>query len=945
MTIQSEAQLEESLMRQLAGQGYERVAIKDESDLVSNLKAQLEKHNDTTYSEAEFKQILNHLAKGNVFDKAKTLRDKFALRRDDGSSHLVEFLQMNKWCQNQFQVANQISNEGDYLNRYDVTILINGLPLVQIELKRAGIELKEAFNQVNRYRRHSYSANYGLFDFVQIFVISNGVNTKYYANTVGYGNTKKASFKFTSFWADKANQKITCLEQFANVFLERCHIAKMISKYMVLTTNKTILVLRPYQFYAVEAIVDKVENSVHGGYIWHTTGSGKTLTSFKASQLLINNPNVEKVVFVVDRKDLDNQTIREFNSFKEGSVDTTTNTANLVKQFNDPNTKLIVTTIQKLNTAISRERHALKMEAHRDKKMVFIFDECHRSQFGETHKRITEYFNNYQMFGFTGTPIFAENASGNELGKRTTKDLFGDRLHEYTIVDAINDENVLKFSVEYYSGVKYNGRDLEDEKVEGIDVREVFVSDDWVAQNVDFIIKNHDRKTKSREFTAMFAVSSVEVLAKYYKEFKKQKESGKHNLRVATIFSYTANEEDKDADGILDEDAMPDDGRVNMHSRDMLESFIGDYNQMFGVNYTTKDSTSFYDYYRNIADRVKAREIDILLVVNMFLTGFDSKTLNTLYVDKNLKYHGLIQAYSRTNRILNETKSHGNIVAFRNLRKNTNEALRLFADKDANEQVFMRPYLEYAEEFNKQLGVLRGIASSPDAVDSLIAEEHKEKFVKAFRELLKLKNILVSFTEFRFDDLEIGDQEFEEFKSKYLDVYESVATSSGEKVSILADLDFELELVKRDEVNVGFILRLIAQMVGASDSKQNEVKKSIDQLMNGEVELRSKRELIERFLKNNLPKIEQSDDVEREFYEFLDTERQAEFDKLCQENDIDKTKAERIVARYLASGHQPRDHELSILLNVQPKLLERESILTKLRSSLKKFFGTFVDGV
>lgn len=945
MTIQSESQLEESLMQQLASQGYERVAIKDESDLVKNLKVQLEKHNDTTYSEAEFKQILNHLAKGNVFDKAKALRDKFALRRDDGSSHLVEFLQMDKWCQNQFQVANQISNEGDYLNRYDVTILINGLPLVQIELKRAGIELKEAFNQVNRYRRHSYSANYGLFDFVQIFVISNGVNTKYYANTVGYGNTKKASFKFTSFWADKANQKITRLEQFANVFLERCHIAKMISKYTVLTTNKTLLVLRPYQFYAVEAIVDKVESSARGGYIWHTTGSGKTLTSFKASQLLINNPNVEKVVFVVDRKDLDNQTIREFNSFKEGSVDTTTNTANLVKQFNDPDTKLIVTTIQKLNTAISRERHALKMEAHRDKKMVFIFDECHRSQFGETHKRITEYFNNYQMFGFTGTPIFAENANSNDLGKRTTKDLFGDRLHEYTIVDAINDENVLKFSVEYYSGVKYNGRDLEDEKVEGIDVHEVFVSDNWVAQNVDFIIKNHDRKTKSREFTAMFAVSSVEVLAKYYAEFKKQKEAGKHNLRVATIFSYTANEEDKDADGILDEDVMPDDGKVNMHSRDILEKCIGDYNQMFGVNYTTKDSTSFYDYYRNIADRVKAREIDILLVVNMFLTGFDSKTLNTLYVDKNLKYHGLIQAYSRTNRILNETKSHGNIVAFRNLRKNTNEALRLFADKDANEQVFMRPYLEYAEEFNKQLSVLRDIADSPDAVDSLIAEEHKEEFVKAFRELLKLKNILVSFTEFRFDDLAISDQEFEEFKSKYLDIYESVAADPGEKVSILADLDFELELVKRDEVNVGFILRLIAQMVGASDSKQSEIKKSIDQLMRGEVELRSKRELIERFLKHNLPKIEHSDDVEREFYEFLDAERQAEFDKLCQENDINKTKAERIVARYLASGHQPRDHELSMLLNTRPKLLERESILTKLRSSLKKFFGTFVDGV
>lgn len=945
MTIQSESQLEKILLKQLISQGYKRVIIKNEADLVVNLKRQLEIHNQTTLSEAEFKKILNHLSKGNVFDKAKTLRDQFSLARDDGTHKNIEFLQMDKWCQNQFQVANQISNHGDYLNRYDVTILINGLPLVQIELKRAGIELKEAFNQVNRYRRHSYSTNYGLFDFIQLFVISNGVNTKYYANTVGYDNNKKASFKFTNFWADKDNHKITRLERFAETFLERCHLAKMICKYTVLATNKTVLVLRPYQFYAVEAIVDKVENSTKGGYVWHTTGSGKTLTSFKASQILVSNPNMHKVVFVVDRKDLDNQTIREFNSFKEGSVDATTNTRNLVKQFNDPNTKLIVTTIQKLNTAISRERHQLKMESQRDLKIVFIFDECHRSQFGETHKRITQYFRNYQLFGFTGTPIFKDNASGNQLGKRTTRDLFGDRLHKYTILDAINDDNVLRFSVEYYSGLKYQGRQFDDEKVEGIDIQEVFQSDKWVEQNVDFILKNHRRKTKDGEFTAIFAVSSVDVLTKYYDMLKQKRLAGEHNLKIATIFSYNANEDDKDADGLLDNDIQLETGQVNQHSRDKLESYIADYNQMFGTNYTTKDSTSFYDYYRNIADRIKACEIDILLVVNMFLTGFDSKTLNTLYVDKNLKYHGLIQAYSRTNRILNEKKSHGQIVAFRNLRHNTNEALRLFANENAEEIVFSKPYVDYVSEFNQRVAKMRLIVADPDAVDLLFGEEQKENFVKAFRELLKLKNILVSFSDFVIDDLDVDEQEFEEFKSKYLDIYESIKRDEAEKVSILADLDFELELIKRDEINVSFIVRLMTQMIGADQSKQDEIKHLIDNHMKGEIELRSKRELIERFLQNNLPKIEQASDVEREFYQFVDQEKKLYFEKMCHDYQIDKVRAEQIIARYLSSGHQPRDHEIDRALLIKPKILERDGVLAKIRETIRQFLQVFVDGI
>lgn len=944
MTTQSEAQLEEQLIKQLVAQGYERVLIADEADLVNNLKKQIEIHNEVSLSENEFKQILNHLSKGNVFDKAKTLRDKLSLARDDGTHKNIEFLQLEKWCQNRFQVANQISNEGDYKNRYDVTILINGLPLVQIELKRAGIELKEAFNQVNRYRRHSYGAGHGLFGFIQLFIISNGVNTKYYSNTIGYSNNHKESFKFTSFWADKNNNKISRLSAFTETFLEPCHIAKMICKYMVLTSNKTIMVLRPYQYHAVEAIVDKVENSKTGGYIWHTTGSGKTLTSFKASQILINNPHIHKVLFVVDRNDLDNQTIREFNNFREGSVDATTNTRNLVKQFNDPNVKLIVTTIQKLNTAISREQHQIKMEAGRDQKNIFIFDECHRSQFGETHKKITQFFNNYQMFGFTGTPIFAENASGNELGKRTTKDLFGDCLHKYVITDAIRDENVLKFSVEYYTGVKYHGDDLEDVKVEGINIGEVYEDEKWIRQNINFIIQNHNRKTKDRDFTAILATPSVPVLMKYYDIFKEKKEAGEHNLKIATIFTYSANEDDKIADGMLDEEVDLNSDKLSQHSRDKLESYVADYNQQFGTNYTTKDSKSFYDYYRNISDRVKSREIDILIVVNMFLTGFDSKTLNTLYVDKNLKYHGLIQAYSRTNRILNETKSQGNIVVFRNLRKATNDALRLFANKNAKEDIFLKPYEDYRDLFNQQVAKMRELVANPDAVDLLQTEAEKEQFVKDFRELLKLKNVLVSFAGFHFDDLDLDGQEFDEFKSKYLDIYDSTVRNI-EKVSILNDLDFELELVKRDEINVGFILRLIAQMVGANEEKKNEIHNSINNFMRSEVELRSKRELIEKFIAQNLPKIENSSDVEIEFKDFWSQEQTREARSICELNDISEAKFNRSIGVYLSSGRTPRDYEIADMLEKKPSILQRSKIIAKVKEVILDFIKTFIDGM
>ena len=948
MTTQSEQTLEQNLLAQLQAMKYERVEVADEVALLANLKTQLEKHNHTTFSNKEFASVLNHLSKGTVFERAQTLRDKFHLVRDDGSSFYVEFFNQKQWCQNQFQVTNQTTMDGNYINRYDVTILINGLPLVQIELKRRGLELKEAFNQTNRYQRHSYSAGAGLFQFIQIFVISNGVNTKYYANN------RKQSFKFTSYWTDKANNKITDLHEFAAEFLEPCHIAKMIANYTVLAETKTLMLLRPYQYYAVEAIVDKVKNSKDGGYIWHTTGSGKTLTSFKASQILTKLPDIYKVVFVVDRNDLDTQTIREFNSFKEGSVDTTDNTATLVKQFGS-DSKLIVTTIQKLNNAISNSRHALKMDKLKDEKIVFIFDECHRSQFGETHRRITEYFTNHQLFGFTGTPIFKDNAGGNALGKRTTRDLFGERLHEYVITNAIADENVLKFSVEYVG--KYRQKEGSannvDIDVEAIDTRELMESPDRLEKIADYILAHHDAKTHNRDYSAIFAVSNVDTLAKYYDLLQKKQAGVARPLRIATIFSYTANEDDKDADGNLETDVSAE-GAVNEHSRDKLDRFIGDYNKTFGTNYSTRDSKSFYSYYRDIGAKLKNREkedkpddrIDILLVVNMFLTGFDAKKVNTLYVDKNLRYHGLLQAYSRTNRILNETKSQGNIVVFRNLKSATDKSLELFANTAAKEQIFLAPYEEYVEKFNKALAGLHSIAAQPHDVDMLLGEEAELEFVTAFRELLRLKNILVSFSDFSFDDTGITEQTFDDFKSKYLDIYDKVRQArEKDKVSILEDVDFELELVRRDEVNVDYILKLIARLVGATDEQRNEITKTIFTTISGDATLRSKRDLIEKFINSTIPQIQDSDEVEDRFAKFWNEEKQAELERIASEEGIVAEKLEKLIDRYVFTNRKPKQTDFADTLATKPGILQRNTILKRISARFGKFVETFVDGV
>ena len=936
MNRESEAALENKLVEQLVALGYENIMVKDILDVEANLRVQLGKHNQTTFTDKEFKQILNHLNKGNIFEKAKTLRDKMQLTRDSGDKNWIEFLDIHKWCKNLFQVAQQITVEGKYKNRYDVTLLINGLPLVQIELKRRGLELKEAFNQIKRYQLHSYG---GLFDYIQCFVISNGVNTKYYASN------RNPEFKQTFFWSDVKNKNITQLEAFTNIFLEPCHISKMITQYTVLhETDKVLMVLRPYQCYAIETIINRVKDSDKNGYIWHTTGSGKTLTSFKASKILTILPDIKKVVFVVDRKDLDTKTISEFNQFKKGSVDGTENTRALVRQFADDDTKLIVTTIQKLNNAISHNRHQSVMRKLKDEKIILIFDECHRSQFGDTHARIKQHFNNTQMFGFTGTPIFAKNS----IGQRTTKDLFDDQLHSYVITDAIRDENVLQFSVEYVG--KYRHKDSRNEidiEVEAIDVKELMESSQRAEKIVDYILDHHDRKTHSQEFTAMFCVSSIDALIRYYEIFKKKQAGSKHDLKIATIYSYRANEDLKQVDDLSEADGLvtTKPKKINVHARDKLEEFIAGYNQMFGTNYST-DSDRYYSYYKDIAKRVINQEVDILLVVNMFLTGFDSKYLNTLYVDKNLRYHGLIQAYSRTNRILNDKKSQGNIIVFRNLKKNTDEAVQLYSDKDAQEIIFRAPYEDQVQTFNQALAVLYAITPTVESVNALETEDDELEFVQSFREVIRLMNELVSSADFKFEDLKIDEQSFEDYKSKYLDIYDRVRTDKQkEQVSILNDVDFQTELTHRDDINVAYILKLVTKLKDTQDVEAaQKQRQQISELLSSDVELRSKRELIEKFIDSNLPKIESSDEVTEAFKTYWSKEEQKAFSQLCKVEGIDSDKLEKVITNFRWIEREPTSEEIAAMLNEQPKVLDTIRVVDRVKTKIMDLIDTFLTG-
>lgn len=948
MTSQSEQILENTLITQLQANGYEKVNIKDENELLLNLKSQLEKHNKKVFSDSDFKQILNHLTKtNNVFEKAKILRDRFSFKNDKNELVYIEFLNMDYWCQNEYQVTNQITIEGSHKNRYDVTILINGLPLVQIELKRRGLELKEAYNQINRYQKHSFSASTGLFNFIQLFVISNGVNTKYYSN---FGN-KQPDFKQTFYWTDDNNKRISQLENFTTTFLEKCHLSKMITKYTVLhETDKMLMVLRPYQFFAVERIIDRVKTSNKNGYIWHTTGSGKTLTSFKASQILSQLPKVDKVVFCVDRQDLDYQTSKEFNQFSPDCVDTTNNTSTLVKQFNDNNNKLIVTTIQKLYNAVTKEYHLKTMDNLKDKKIVFIFDECHRSQFGDTHKKIKSYFTNYQMFGFTGTPIFLENAISKASQKNTTKLLFEEQLHQYVITDAIKDENVLRFSVEYVGKYrqKENSKNEIDIEVEAIDTTELMESPQRLDKIANYIIQQHPIKTHNGTFTAMFCINSVETLIKYFDLFRKLKEEGKHNLRTATIFSYGAN--DNAIDGLSDIDfndfnhvAEPSEDYASYFKRDKLEQYIQEYNIQYNTNYSTKDGQQYYNYYKDIAQRVRSKQIDLLFVVNMFLTGFDSKSLNTLFVDKNLKYHGLIQAYSRTNRILGEKKSQGNIIVFRNLKKATDDAIALFSSKEAKEVIIMRPYVNYINDMNEAFQNLIKITPTIDDVDDLVSEDDELEFIKAFREIIRLKNIMASFADFSFDDIEMDERTFDNFKSKYLDLYYKVRNSNTkEKASILNEVDFEVELLHRDDITVAYILILLTKLKNSTPEEKERKQKEILDIIAGETKLRSKRELVEKFIIENLPLINQ-ESIEEEYNIFMDNEKLKAFNDLVEVEHLNSSKLKKLVEDYLFSQRMPSKQEVVEIMNIQPSVLTRSAVGETLLNKFINFVDTFFD--
>ncbi|ENU30306.1 hypothetical protein F991_01698 [Acinetobacter sp. CIP-A165] len=959
MTVQSEFQLENELIAQLQGLGYATVTIKDESQLLSNLKTQIECVNGLApLSETEWKQAISFLNTGTVFERAKNLRDQFPVKFDDGTSKHIFFLSDDP-SKNVYQVTNQITLDHRDFNgrtsRFDVTLLVNGLPLVQIELKKRGMEIAEAFNQTQRYIREAYWAGQGLFGFIQLFIISNGANTRYYSN----GTT---GIEFAFPWADVKNKHINEIVDFADAFLNHAHLTDMLTQYMVmLETSKSLMVLRPYQIYAVQKIIAHVQNSEQNGYIWHTTGSGKTLTSFKASQLIMQMPDVEKVLFVVDRNDLDTQTSREFNAFKAESVDSTDSTHTLVKQLDQRHDKLIVTTIQKLNRAISTDRYLEHINYLKDKKVVFIFDECHRSQFGDTHQNIKKFFSNAQMFGFTGTPIFEENSQSKAGLKLTTDYLFNQCLHQYVIVDAIRDRNVLQFQIDYRG--KYTAKGMQnnlddvvesDEDVEGIDTKELYDNPQRLEMIARYVVETHDTKTKNREFTAMFCVSSVDTLTQYYELFEKvQAEKLQQDevegrlfkpLTIATIFSYGANEavENNEQNGLIQEESTDMPSQINQSSRDKLDRYIANYNVQFGTNYNSGDG--FYAYYRDIADRVKKKQIDILLVVNMFLTGFDSKPLNTLYVDKNLKYHGLIQAFSRTNRVYNDKKPFGNIISFRNLKRATDEALALFSNKEARKTVLVPSFDEIKQDYELAVEKLLSITPDYQAVDTLITEEQQLEFIKAFREVMRYNAQLQTFVEYDQDQTVLDKQHFANFASKYADLCRAIRkTTKKEKVSVLDDVDFQLDLLHSDRINVGYILTLLQMAVNAeTDEQSQKYEAQVYDLIGSDISLHDKQDLIQKFIEENMPKMINGQSVQVAFAQFWDAEKEQAYQHFCERENLKPEVMKQVLDNYEFNKRLPRKEEMKELPNYKVKLFERDSVLTNLlvktRQLIEKFY-------
>ncbi|WP_342610492.1 MULTISPECIES: type I restriction endonuclease subunit R [Staphylococcus] len=890
MAYQSEYELEQALIEQLKGNSYETVTINNDQQMLDNFRAILnERHADKLdgqpLTDKEFQRLLTMINGKGIFESARILRDKLPLKRDDESEVYLSFLDTRNWCKNKFQVTNQVAVEDKYKARYDVTILINGLPLVQIELKRRGVDINEAFNQVMRYRKQNFT---GLFRYIQMFVISNGIETRYISNNDG------EIFKSHMFyWSDKNNKRINTLSDFADSFLRPCHLAKMISRYMIINeTDKLLMAMRPYQVHAVEALINQATETANNGYIWHTTGSGKTLTSFKTSQVLSEQEDIKKVIFLVDRKDLDSQTEEEFNKFSKGAVDKTNNTQQLVRQLNDKSLPLIVTTIQKMSKAI--QGNAELLEQYKTDKVVFIIDECHRSQFGDMHRIVRQHFNNAQFFGFTGTPRFLENSSQDG---RSTADIFGKCLHTYLIKDAIHDGNVLGFSVDYINTFKDQAIKTENEDmVEDIDKDEVWMSDRRVELIARHITENHNSYTRDRQYSSILTVQSIPALIKYYDAFKKIASEYNKPLTVAGIYSFQANEDDKE-------------GEQTYHSRDKLEEMMQDYNARFGTNFTTDTFSEYFNHLsKNVKKGVKDNKIDVLIVVNMFLTGFDSKVLNTLYVDKNLKYHDLIQAYSRTNRVEKETKPFGKVVNYRNLKKNVDDALKLFSQTEDTDRVLMRSYGEYKSEFEEALKELKQIAPSPQFMDEVQDEEGKKEFVEAYRLLSKLILRMKAFDDFEFtvDEIGMDEQDFEDYKSKYFAIYDEVKPKKGQKnkVSILEDIDFEIEILSNDTINVSYIMNLVRQIDLEDKHEQQRNREQIRRILDNadDPTLRLKRDLIREFIDEVVPKLDQEDDIDEVYIEFENAKREEDFGNFAKEKSLDEQALKTITSEFQYSG-------------------------------------------
>ena len=882
MAYQSEAELELQFIEQLNSQKYATVEIPDYDALVENFKVQFEKFNaaklDHPLTDKEWERVFNLMLGKSVFQSAKILRDKFVLEREDGTKVYLAFFD-NDHTKNIFQVTHQTTVVGKYVNRYDVTLLVNGLPLIQVEIKRRGIDIREAVNQVMRYKKHSYN---GLYHFIQLFIVSNGVDTKYFANS-----DRDLLYSLAFFWTDFNNVRITNLKDFSISFLARDHVIKMLTRYTIINdTDKILMVMRPYQVYAVEALVRQATLTNRNAYIWHTTGAGKTLTSFKTAQILASNPNIKKVIFLVDRKDLDSQTTEEFNKFEAGSVDATDRTDLLVKQIQDKNRQLIITTIQKMANAVKNPRYAKIMSAYADEKVIFIIDECHRSQFGDMHKDIVRHFKNAQFFGFTGTPRFEVNGKVEGKITQTTEKLFGECLHNYLIKDAIFDNNVLGFHVEYIKTME-GDFDLNDPTMtNAIDVGELYMSTERMALIANHIVQNHKSKTRNGQYTAIFAVSSIPQLVKYYDIFK----AINHDLNISGIFSYGANE---DAEG------------KDEHSRDALERIIGDYNEMYSTNFSTD---TFSAYHKDISDRVKGKKtksLDILIVVNMFLTGFDSKALSVLYVDKDLRYHDLLQAYSRTNRVEKETKPFGIIICYRNLKKNTDDALALFSKSDSTEGVIVPPYEYFVEKFNEMAMKLKEIALFPESVDTMQNEDDQKKFVIAFRELTKYLQSLQTFIEFSFDKdaLIMSEQEYQDYKSKYLMLY-ARQKNDRQVVSVLNDVDFCIELMESDRINVAYIMNLIRN-IHFDDPKQKDFD-----IKNIEAELKRtdnpqllrKVVILQAFLDQVVKGLNSADEIDAAYNDFENEEKRKEIEAFAETEDIDPKMLGEFISEYEFSG-------------------------------------------